>query len=170
MADKTDKKSQEIIEWAENQQVPDVCDILPFFNFPELTPKQRKILAVNSLPQCMFWSIERRAQLAGVTRQYWSKCMGKPDFQEICAKAARQIVGAHVFDTTHAFIATAKLGNVTAQQAILRQLTVLDKDNGNGSGAPITVNIAIIQQERQERIGESLKRFGYEVTPEVEEA
>jgi len=162
MADETDKKAV--------AEVPQVCDILPFFDYPELTLKRRKILAVNALPQCVDWSIERRAQLAGVTRQYWSKCMGKPDFQEVCAKAARRFVGAHVFDTTHAFLESAKKGNVVAQMAVLRQLAGRDRDNGNGSGAPVTVNIAIIQQERQERIGESLKRFGYEITSQEKES
>ena len=161
MADKTDKMA--VVE------VPDVCDILPFFDYPKLTARKRKILAVNALPQCVDWTIEAKAQLAGITRQYWSKCMGQLDFQELCAKAARRFIGAHVFDTTHAFIESAKKGNIVAQQAILRQLNVLDKDNGNGS--PVTVNIAIINRERQDRLGASLGKFGYEIAAEsVEEA
>jgi len=163
MTDKTDKKAHEMVEWAENQQVPRISDVLPFFDLKDLPPKRRKVLVVSALPQCLDWTIEKKSELAGVSPRYWSICMGKPDFLELSAQMARKLLGSHVFDTTHAFLESAKKGNIVAQLAHLRQLDVLDKDNGNGPGAPVTVNIAIIQQERQERIGESLKRFGYEV-------
>lgn len=144
-------------------QLPVISDFIPFFDLDGIPKKRKRVLIVSALPQCRDLNLNQKAELAGVTPRYWSICHGLPDFKELAAKMSRQIIGSKVFDTTHAFIDNALNGNVVAQQSILRQCDVLDKDNGNGSGASVIVNIAIIQQERQERIGESLKRFGYEV-------
>ena len=142
---------------------------MPFFDIEGIPKKRKRVLIVSALPQCRDLNLNQKAELAGVSVRYWSQCHGLPDFKELAAKMSRQIIGAKVFDTTHAFIDNALNGNVVAQQSILRQCDVLDKDNGNGSGASVTVNIAIVQQERQERMGKSLERFGYEVAAEPEE-
>ena len=169
MTEKTDKKSQEIVELTKNQEIPDIAAMLPFFDCDNLPNKKRKILAVSILPHCIDWTIPQKAQLAGVSERYYWHCLADSEFRQLSVDTAKRLLGNHVFDVLNSFISTAEAGNVTAQQAILRQLNVLDKDNGNGSGASVTVNIAIVQQEREERMGKSLERFGYEVAAEPED-
>lgn len=153
--------SDAINDWARSQTVENIGELLQSVAHFDLPLQKRKILAVARLPQTIGWTVAKKATHAGVSESYWYRCFAEPEFRKLCVTAARELFGNKVLDLTNKYIERALNGDAVAAATILRQCGVLDKEE---KGDNVTnVNIAIVEQEREEKLKKGLNRFGYTV-------
>lgn len=161
---KHDRDAEEIIQQAETQQLPVIADLIPTLEKYNLTPAATKVLAVNSLPQCTTMTIKDRAALAGVSVRHWWTVTRTDSYRKALIAASRELLTEHVPEILRSYIKRAKNGDVVAAARILEQVGVLERLRG--ADVNTTVNVAIVERERQQTLQTGLQQFGYTIVKE----
>ena len=152
----------ELVAIAEKLPAPNITDILPMVDHLDLPIAKRKILATKMLPQAMLWTEKRKAEYAQVSQRYWYTVCREPKFAQLCVEIVRSQIGTKVAEVWNAFLSNALFGDVQSQVIILREATALTK--ASKESGDTTVNVAIVQQERKDRLRVGLEQFNYAVT------
>lgn len=158
--------SQKQIErWAESklEPEPDLKAFIRFLPYENLTPVDRKVLAVNTLPYYLFFSNLKKAEAAGTSESMYYRIIKKPAYQlavtELCQEMW-QIVRPEI--QGH-YLKIAKNGDRVACERILEQAGLLDPPAKSTKDTLPPINILVINQQRQRAQRDGLERFGYSV-------
>jgi len=96
-----------------------------------LTEKQRKVLAIKLLPECVNMTEVQKAETAGVSERYYYDLLNNPEFNAILAKEARKLISRQVPECTNTYLKVAKNGDRQALERVLEQTGVLDPPQRN---------------------------------------
>lgn len=133
------------------------------------TLKERKMLAIMSLPQYRDYQVKTKCEIIGITRRMWYHNLLRPKFKEKCVKYARMLFGQKGFEVLNAYVQKAIEGDVSVMERILETLSILDvKDNRAGNN--ITVNIAQIEDRRRANLESGLSKLGYTIVRRDDDA
>ena len=125
----------------------------------------RKILACKLLSATFALNISEWCKAAGVDRDSWYRYHAKPDFGGHCIEAAKLSLGPRVPEIWAAFVNKAikggqdGMGDTTAQLALMRQATIIDKDTKVDNALTVTII------ERNAKIERGMQRLGLTTTP-----
>ena len=137
---KNDDKSKKIAEWAENQELPEMADLVGRVEDINLTVIQRKILLVKTLPDSHKWSVKKKCAIAKVSQRSWYRAMANAEFQRVCVEFVKSNVGEYIPEIWSQYVKGALAGNYIAMEKILSQCGVLEKDKQGDT----VVNVAKI--------------------------
>jgi len=130
------------------------------------TLAERKILAVKLLPGSSCLTVTEKCAKAGVGGNSWYRVHGSKEFCARCVQAVREHKGKYAPEIFEQFARNAMhggkagMGDTTAQMAYLKDLAVMDGQEGEKT----TVNVNIINQRREEKLKRGLERFGLTIT------
>jgi len=151
MAKRKPRSAEDIAKWGEEQSptTPDKSDLVLPFSTPDLTSKQRKMLAVDWLPEYISLTQERKADIAGVDPRSLRRFYVSEKYAKYAGQLARRLYGQHALHITHAQIKKAQfggqdgLGDAGVQNKILQQIGVMDKDESS-----VNVNVTSMTDEQ----------------------
>ncbi len=146
------------VEWAKAQELPDITELTMALRIDNLTGKQCKVLAVSMLPQCYSWSVQKKADIAGVSEKTWRLTLKNPKFQEWAQLLIRKVWGNVQLEMQGRYIAFARAGSEKATERILQQFESLDKPE-KGGDTQVNVSISIIEQQRKDKIRQGLGAY-----------
>jgi len=124
-------------------------------------PTERKILAAK------FLRLEAQATVTDICgkleidRTAWYRSAKKPDWNRRCVDFAIDMKGQRAPEVMGAFLANAEGGHVQAEIEYLRDVGAMSRAERGDS--TINVNIAVVEQKRNQSIKTGLERFGYTV-------
>ena len=146
----------EILEWAQKQEIPNIAHLSAALKDMKLPQKQANILVVSMLPQAAHLTAERKAELAGCSSRYYHLITKNPDCGDLVVKATKRTVGAKAGQVFNSFIVNCLLGDTQAQIKYLQEVGILKVPETANS----TVNVTVINQEqRDEKLKRGLERF-----------
>ena len=132
--------SDEIVKLLESVGMHDIGALVLPVEVEGLTPKQIKMLAISVLDQTCELPEHKKAQLAGVTGQYWRKYTHTPEFRELCAKISRRMIGHKLPVLVNRFLKLA-MNDLATLKEILRQYQILDAPTTPNPADATPVNI-----------------------------
>lgn len=122
------------------------------------TLKERKAMALKSLPKFRDYSITQKCKWLGVSRPFWYRLENRADFKENCAKYAKSLWGNYVFDILDAYVRKALAGDTAVMERILETVEALKPQAPKSSGNTQTVNLIQVKDKEAKR-DEILSRF-----------
>lgn len=162
MAKTSKQASDEIVKWAERQEVPELSVLMAGVDEPDLTYKQRLVLALKLFPPAVFWSLKRKAEYLGVSDKHIFKTERLPIYQEICKRYAKEYIPNRACaDIISTMTQKAIHGDVPAARFLFEYTGKMISEGGT------TVNTIIIENIRKEKLKTGLKRFGVEILENV---
>jgi len=151
----------QIVQIAEQSVVPAITEMLHYVNHIDLPIGKRKILATRLLPQSHLWPEGKKAEYAKVSPKYWYTTIREPKFVAICNEIVRSQISVKLAEVWQAFLKNALNGDTTCQTTILREAGILTRDSKDSGD--VTVNVAIVEQERKDKLKRGLEQFRYAV-------
>jgi hypothetical protein len=167
--DKSTKKSQDIVDWADKKgensfDLSNKIEIVAKSISPEDGSwALRKVLAANLIDWPDKIPVIDKISAAHVSSDTWYRVMTKPEYAAASLKWAKRLFGAAAGPVAISFLKNATVeGDVKAQIAYLQTVTVLDKAAGNTTNLNVGINITVEEIEEQrttnQRVG--LSRLG----------
>jgi len=168
MARRKPRSAEDIAKWGEKRVADDatllsdkLSQMLDMVPADAGTPNERKIMAIKLFPERGDYNISQLCAASGVSRKAWYRAHSKEGFGAQCVTLAKRIKGPKAPEVMVSFIENALSGNVTAQLEYLRDVGAMSKAEKGDS--TINVNIAVVEQKRNQSIKTGLERFGYTV-------
>lgn len=147
--------------------VDETANALNWKQFDYLTDIRRRLLVCHFLPETCNLMVHEKAEVCDCSVRVIYLAFSNQWFLDAKPRVARAIMGMRTPKILNNYLKKAEqgghdgLGDRHVQERILEQVGILDKVDGNIS--PVTINVALIAQERQKNQIAGFNRLGYKL-------